>query len=187
MEQSVEASETPMGFCKKCRQMPLMKMNGKPRCPKCDVEAEEPSNRVVNVTVTDDDFKLVINTLGYAEKVTVDDPRPPATPTQIAAAQLLMVKEGRPTLTPRKPPETPLPEPPLTTLSDVSKDGLLTLSHDLLIDWLNASHLTSYDLRLDGDQLDDLYGFIDTLPTPKSMKDARVLIKLQDRISELLQ
>ena len=187
----VEPSETPLGYCKKCKRLPLMKMDGRPKCPQCDTQVEEASGRVVNVSVSEDDFKLVALPTGYIESVPKDDPRPAATKQQIEVAQVLVAAEGKKVNTGtaaavRTPPETPLPSIPV--FIPPSQDGLLTLSHGLLLSWLSKwGEDQEYNLALTEEQLVSVYDFIDELPTPKSMKSARVLIKLQDRIAELLR
>ena len=188
MNESVEPSETPLGFCRKCKRQPLMKMNGKPRCPSCDVVPEEPSGRVVNVTVDDTDFKPVVNVLGFIERVPIDDPRPVATQAQISAAQALLAKEGKTGKPERTPPVTPLPSV-LVSSAASPQEGLLTLSGDLLVDWLRSIDLVheNFSLELTESQLESLYEFMDTLPVPKSMKEARKLIQVQDRITLLLR
>ena len=160
-------SETPLGLCPKCSR-PLLRMDGVPSCPVHSIAAGTPSNLVVKTEVNPDDYKLIINARGYPEQVLSDDPRPSATPDQLSKVKADVVQNQ----TTVAIPMVPIP------------GGTLKVPFSLLVQGLPSE--TTLEVKLDESQMLSLYELIDTLPPPASMKETRVLVKLQDEIDRLL-
>lgn len=197
MQEEVQASDTPLGICK-CgmpKMNRIMEMtNGTTRkqkfCPRCDTKPDGEASGLVNEirNVSDDEFKPVKNEKGFIEQVPVDDPRPRATSAEIKAAQELLAKEkGKPRPEAARPVSSLVAPEGIVAAAPPSTTGLLTISAELLKAWLDSYEETSsLKVQLESQELEDLYEFTMQLEAPKDMRQARALIKLQDRIDNLL-
>jgi hypothetical protein len=149
----------------------------------------EPSGLIVTgPTPSVDDYKLIVNEKGYAERVDPDDPRPAATQDQVQKALEKQSVESKTNTAakfgirqaPSVAAEYASPTIPLPGMGD----GLLKVPLVLL---KSVSFDNGFiEARLNESQMVELYEAIDTLTPPTSMKEIKVLVKLQEDIDRLL-
>lgn len=183
-------TDVPHGRCRTCGMSRMSRNAGgttEEFCPRCDTAADGPPTtwRIKDMKIKEDEFKLVVNSLGNLERVPADDTRQAATNEQILAVQEKRKSEVK--------GETPVSRPMHVTMSTSDgTPGLLNLDAKLIYNWCSTvaktidTEIGVFTLQLTELQLINLSDYIQSLGTPPEMKEARKTIKLLDQIDELI-